>query len=119
MAEIIVLGAFPLAGSAAGFVAAAAGRLAGRGVAKCAGGGAAALGTSLGVIKAQEMGGPGRPSADLGVIVFFGGLGGLATLGFSAGGLVGWGAHFFCKMPRDPKTVSWHQDNLARKTDFP
>ena len=24
--------------------------------------------------------------------------------------LIGWGAHFFCKMPRDPKTVSWHQD---------
>ena len=22
--------------------------------------------------------------------------------------LIGWGAHFFCKMPRDPKTVSWH-----------
>ena len=24
--------------------------------------------------------------------------------------LIGWGAHFFCKIPRDPKTVSWHQD---------
>jgi len=24
--------------------------------------------------------------------------------------LIGWGSHFFCKMPRDPKTVSWHQD---------
>ena len=24
--------------------------------------------------------------------------------------LIGWGAHFFCKMPHDPKTVSWHQD---------
>ncbi|HIG55036.1 MAG TPA: phytanoyl-CoA dioxygenase family protein [Candidatus Latescibacteria bacterium] len=24
--------------------------------------------------------------------------------------LVGWGSHFFCKMPRDRKTVSWHQD---------
>lgn len=24
--------------------------------------------------------------------------------------VVGWGAHFFCKMPRDGKTVAWHQD---------
>ena len=24
--------------------------------------------------------------------------------------LIGWGAHFFCKMPRAPKTVSWHHD---------
>ena len=24
--------------------------------------------------------------------------------------LIGWGSHFFCKMPRDGKTVSWHQD---------
>ncbi|MBT6903706.1 MAG: phytanoyl-CoA dioxygenase family protein [Gemmatimonadetes bacterium] len=24
--------------------------------------------------------------------------------------LIGWGSHFFCKMPRDRKTVSWHQD---------
>jgi non-heme Fe2+,alpha-ketoglutarate-dependent halogenase len=24
--------------------------------------------------------------------------------------VVGWGAHYFCKMPRDGKTVSWHQD---------
>ena len=24
--------------------------------------------------------------------------------------LIGWGAHFFCKIARDPKTVSWHQD---------
>jgi ectoine hydroxylase-related dioxygenase (phytanoyl-CoA dioxygenase family) len=24
--------------------------------------------------------------------------------------LVGWGAHFFCKMPGDGKHVSWHQD---------
>ncbi|NKB67971.1 MAG: phytanoyl-CoA dioxygenase family protein [Candidatus Latescibacteria bacterium] len=24
--------------------------------------------------------------------------------------IIGWGAHFFCKMPRDPKRVSWHQD---------
>ena len=24
--------------------------------------------------------------------------------------LVGWGSHFFCKMPHDRKTVSWHQD---------
>ncbi len=23
---------------------------------------------------------------------------------------VGWGAHFFCKLPRDGKTVAWHQD---------
>jgi hypothetical protein len=23
---------------------------------------------------------------------------------------VGWGSHFFCKMPGDGKTVSWHQD---------
>ena len=24
--------------------------------------------------------------------------------------VVGWGSHFFCKMPHDGKTVSWHQD---------
>ena len=24
--------------------------------------------------------------------------------------VVGWGSHFFCKMPRDGKKVSWHQD---------
>jgi ectoine hydroxylase-related dioxygenase (phytanoyl-CoA dioxygenase family) len=24
--------------------------------------------------------------------------------------VVGWGAHYFCKMPRDGKQVSWHQD---------
>ncbi len=24
--------------------------------------------------------------------------------------IVGWGSHFFCKMPHDGKTVSWHQD---------
>lgn len=24
--------------------------------------------------------------------------------------LVGWGSHFFCKLPGDGKTVSWHQD---------
>lgn len=24
--------------------------------------------------------------------------------------VIGWGAHFFCKMPRDGKTVAWHQD---------
>lgn len=24
--------------------------------------------------------------------------------------VVGWGAHFFCKMPRDGKAVAWHQD---------
>ncbi|MEE2658440.1 MAG: phytanoyl-CoA dioxygenase family protein [Candidatus Latescibacterota bacterium] len=24
--------------------------------------------------------------------------------------VIGWGSHFFCKMPQDPKTVSWHQD---------
>ncbi|MBI1358373.1 MAG: phytanoyl-CoA dioxygenase family protein [Acidobacteria bacterium] len=24
--------------------------------------------------------------------------------------VIGWGAHFFCKMPRDGKKVSWHQD---------
>jgi Phytanoyl-CoA dioxygenase (PhyH) len=23
---------------------------------------------------------------------------------------IAWGSHFFCKMPRDGKTVSWHQD---------
>lgn len=26
------------------------------------------------------------------------------------GSVVAWGSHFFCKMPRDGKTVSWHQD---------
>ncbi len=24
--------------------------------------------------------------------------------------VIGWGAHFFCKMPKDGKAVSWHQD---------
>lgn len=24
--------------------------------------------------------------------------------------VIGWGAHYFCKMPHDPKTVGWHQD---------
>ncbi len=24
--------------------------------------------------------------------------------------VVGWGSHYFCKLPRDGKTVSWHQD---------
>lgn len=24
--------------------------------------------------------------------------------------IVGWGSHFFCKMPRDGKRVAWHQD---------
>lgn len=24
--------------------------------------------------------------------------------------IVGWGSHFFCKMPKDGKTVAWHQD---------
>jgi hypothetical protein len=24
--------------------------------------------------------------------------------------VIGWGSHFFCKLPRDGKTVSWHQD---------
>jgi hypothetical protein len=24
--------------------------------------------------------------------------------------IVGWGSHFFCKMPRDGKAVAWHQD---------
>ena len=24
--------------------------------------------------------------------------------------VIGWGAHFFCKMPGDGKTVAWHQD---------
>jgi non-heme Fe2+,alpha-ketoglutarate-dependent halogenase len=24
--------------------------------------------------------------------------------------VVGWGAHFFCKLPRDGKAVAWHQD---------
>jgi hypothetical protein len=24
--------------------------------------------------------------------------------------VIGWGSHFFCKMPGDGKTVSWHQD---------
>jgi non-haem Fe2+, alpha-ketoglutarate-dependent halogenase len=26
------------------------------------------------------------------------------------GDVIAWGSHFFCKMPRDGKTVSWHQD---------
>ena len=25
--------------------------------------------------------------------------------------VVGWGSHFFCKMPRDGKSVAWHQDS--------
>jgi len=25
-------------------------------------------------------------------------------------GIVGWGSHFFCKMPHDGKAVAWHQD---------
>ncbi|MDB4610163.1 phytanoyl-CoA dioxygenase family protein, partial [Verrucomicrobia bacterium] len=24
--------------------------------------------------------------------------------------VIGWGSHFFCKMPKDGKAVSWHQD---------
>jgi non-heme Fe2+,alpha-ketoglutarate-dependent halogenase len=24
--------------------------------------------------------------------------------------IIGWGSHFFCKVPGDPKRVSWHQD---------
>jgi ectoine hydroxylase-related dioxygenase (phytanoyl-CoA dioxygenase family) len=24
--------------------------------------------------------------------------------------VIGWGAHFFCKMPGDGKTIAWHQD---------
>src|SRR5213078_3074180 len=24
--------------------------------------------------------------------------------------VIGWGSHFFCKMPGDGKSVSWHQD---------
>ncbi len=24
--------------------------------------------------------------------------------------VIGWGAHYFCKMPHDPKNVGWHQD---------
>ena len=24
--------------------------------------------------------------------------------------VIGWGSHFFCKLPRDRKIVSWHQD---------
>ncbi len=24
--------------------------------------------------------------------------------------IIGWGAHYFCKMPHDSKTVGWHQD---------
>jgi ectoine hydroxylase-related dioxygenase (phytanoyl-CoA dioxygenase family) len=24
--------------------------------------------------------------------------------------VIAWGSHFFCKLPRDGKTVSWHQD---------
>jgi len=26
-------------------------------------------------------------------------------------GVIGWGSHFFCKMPGDGKTVAWHQDS--------
>ena len=26
--------------------------------------------------------------------------------------LVGWGAHFFCKLPKDGKAVPWHQDAI-------
>ncbi len=25
--------------------------------------------------------------------------------------MIGWGSHFFCKMPNDGKTVAWHQDS--------
>jgi len=25
--------------------------------------------------------------------------------------VIGWGSHFFCKMPHDGKTVAWHQDS--------
>lgn len=25
--------------------------------------------------------------------------------------VIGWGSHFFCKMPRDGKVVNWHQDS--------
>src|SRR3954451_7916074 len=25
--------------------------------------------------------------------------------------VIGWGSHFFCKLPRDGKRVSWHQDS--------
>ena len=72
-------------GSAAGFLAGAAGRLAGRGVAKCAGGGVAAL--------ADKMPEDARRSAEyLAVPVFFGAIGGLMTVGVAAGGLVGCGA---------------------------
>ena len=24
--------------------------------------------------------------------------------------VIGWGVHYFCKMPHDPKTAGWHQD---------
>ena len=24
--------------------------------------------------------------------------------------VIGWGSHYFCKMPGDGKTVSWHRD---------
>jgi non-heme Fe2+,alpha-ketoglutarate-dependent halogenase len=26
--------------------------------------------------------------------------------------IIGWGSHYFCKMPRDGKAVSWHQDAI-------
>jgi non-heme Fe2+,alpha-ketoglutarate-dependent halogenase len=26
--------------------------------------------------------------------------------------VIGWGSHYFCKMPRDSKAVSWHQDAI-------
>jgi non-haem Fe2+, alpha-ketoglutarate-dependent halogenase len=26
--------------------------------------------------------------------------------------VIGWGSHYFCKMPRDGKAVSWHQDAI-------
>lgn len=26
------------------------------------------------------------------------------------GNVIGWGSHYFCKIPQDGKTVSWHQD---------
>jgi non-haem Fe2+, alpha-ketoglutarate-dependent halogenase len=26
--------------------------------------------------------------------------------------VVGWGSHYFCKLPRDGKTVTWHQDAI-------
>jgi non-haem Fe2+, alpha-ketoglutarate-dependent halogenase len=26
--------------------------------------------------------------------------------------VIGWGSHYFCKLPRDGKAVSWHQDAI-------